>query len=230
MPIVLDYSPNCILLCFFSRWIEMDGEKDPYSILSVAVKCDCIDLATLLLVHGFNPDQCQIYDVLNVLTAIEREHYMSESFSEEGESFIECLFSAGYRPKEPDKWKLEEFISCHKDITSVKIQKLLEAFIHDKVKTLKQTCCLCIRSHLITVCQGRSILNSISILPIPQSIQDSVSFENYLKPANSYHFSCVSFRLEECRSHFFRSCCSWHEHLLLGQGKRTLDRVYQRSD
>ena len=193
--------------------MDLDGEEGPYSTLTVANKCAWIDLATLLLVHGFNPNECQIYDLLHPLTCLEAQ---SRVTSEDCEIFIECLFLAGYRPKKTDERKLEEFISCHKDIISVEIQKLLEAFIQDKVKTLKQLCYLLIRSHFIAFCQGRSILNSISKLPIPKSIQDCVSYKTYLKTARIPDNSCFSPLVDNMFSsdHYCCSCCSFHKLLL----------------
>ena len=170
---------------------EKYGQKGPYSMLTLSLKYAWIDLATLFLVHGFNPNKYQVCDLLKALKT------SFGGISEECEPFVQCLFTAGYRRRNGDEKKVAEFISSHEDIISVQMQKLLKDSIHDKVKTLKHLCCLCIRSHLRTACQGRSILNSISKLPIPKVLQDFLSTQIYLETTTEdsyveldYHSGC----------------------------------------
>ena len=121
--------------------------------------------------HGFNPNKlCALLKIF---------HYR---YSEYYIPFLECLFDSGYIPTNSDKNEVADFFSRRRT-ENWHIPKPLEDCIHEKVKTLQQICSLCIRSQLRTACQGRSILNSITKLPIPRNLQDFVglSMKKYLK-------------------------------------------------
>ena len=147
-------------------------QGDPFCLMTMLINRDPYRKTALFLVHGYNPNElCDLQKVCR---------YRSSPYFE---PFIRCLFAAGYRPTESDYSEIAEFTctSSHMDLlenwprckhcTENHGQKVLEDCVNEKIKTLKQLCSLCIRSQLRRACQGRSILNSITQLPIPEPLQ-----------------------------------------------------------
>ena len=171
---------------------EIYYQGGPFCLLTMLLKFRKVDpyrKTALLLVHGYDPNKLCVLRMA-----------CPGSISEYFEPFTHCLFAAGYRPTESDKSKIAEFTSSHIHVDlpqnrpscilcRVKhAQKVLEDCVKDKVKTLKQLCSLCMRSQLRRACQGRSVLNSITQLPIPEPLQDFVSLRVHL---NEIPFNAV---------------------------------------
>ena len=186
----------------------------PYSLLSLAILFSWINLACLLLRHGYNPNKYHLYDL-----AIDVKASMGE-LGEDFRTLVRCVFDAGYKFKPREEEQLECLLCApHSGYDEVVIT-WMKSF--NRLQTLQALCMYCIRQTLRIHTKQKSIIRNIEQLDLPSALKDHLSLEKYREnpteaikvqqPEDPLYFAMPKQRIAKTRHvylDFWHESCCW---------------------
>ena len=143
----------------------------PYSLLSLAILFSWIDLACVLLRHGYNPNKYPLYDL-----SLDVKASMGE-LGEDFKKLVCCLFEAGYKFKTREEEQLDYLLGPLHSGFHEEIIHWLKSF--NVPQSLQRICATCIRHKLRVHTRQASILRNIQHLNLPPAIRDYLCLDTY---------------------------------------------------
>ncbi len=146
----------------------------PFSLLSLAIRNAWLDVAILLLQHGFNPNKYQLHDILEAIKG------SIGTIGSSGKKLLQCFLAAGYRIKAQDEQELLRLASP----TNVVLNEACISWILDQAGVnqphgLASLCRAAIRTRL-RVCRAQaSVIPAIERLGLPVTLQRYLSLAEF---------------------------------------------------
>ena len=190
---------HCVFIFYFRK---IGGKNDhefrstlfnrqgPYTLLQLAIKYSWLNIARLLLRHGFNPKKYRLHDILKSVKG------SLGVITPDSVRFISCFIAAGYQYDVHDEPQLRAMINVYENDAdggrgNVYDNDLLHQLVEQSQQplTLADMTLAAIRRQLRLASKHSSILTRVRQLELPLCLQEQLSLQAYSDDHAPIHVS-----------------------------------------